>query len=473
MRFFVLLFLILSGFSLSAQKVVVSGYAPEYIGQELKIYRIKDYLSDKVTLISSTKVAEDSTFELSFFSEEIEKVIVRCNNNRSFLYVEPGAKYSLYFPGRNQYEPVVPSGNSVEMTFLGLDSVDINYKILGFQRWMDYFIGGTYHLRNDKQTAQFAAELDTFKTNVQNYYTRDSSDNSFFLRTYIRYSIAGLDNINTIAERNRFEKYDFYLEKYPVSYNNDIYMEYLKGFYEKAIPRLANETNELFYQGVISSSPSKIFYALGHEYTLKNPKIRELVMIQALSEAYYSDQYPKTNIETILDSLSKNSLFKAHEDIAKNILDRLTDLVPGGNAPNFVLKEDDVTKTLADYKGKYLYLHFTDPRTESNMREIEIMKDMHERYKDYVQFVTIYPTYKETTKENAATLSALPWDTYSLDQSHNIFEKYRITNFSSYVLVDAGGGVVASPAPKPTPDGEYDTIDRTFYQLKKQIDQGW
>lgn len=196
-------------------------------------------------------------------------------------------------------------------------------------------------------------------------------------------------------------------------------------------------------------------------------------MIQALSEAYYSDQYPKTNIETILDSLSKNSLFQAHEDIAKNVLDRLTDLVPGGRAPNFVLKEDDVTKTLADFKGKYLYLHFTDPRTESNMREIEIMKDMHERYKDYVQFVTIYPSYEETTQENNATLAALPWDTYSLDQSHNIFEKYRIQNFSSYVLVDAGGGVVASPAPKPTPDGEYDTIDRTFYQLKKQIDQGW
>lgn len=473
MRFFVLLFLILSGFSVSAQKVVLSGTAPEYIGQEMKVYRIKDYLSDKLTLISSAKVADDSTFELSFFSEEIEKVVVRCNNNRSFLYIEPGSNYNLYFPGRSKYDPVLPSGNSVEMTFYDLDSNDINYKILGYQRWMDYFVGGTYHLRNDKQSALFAAKLDTFKTNVQNYYSQDSSENSFFLKTYIRYSIAGMDNINSIAERNRYEKYDFYLEKYPVSYTNDIYMDYLTGFYEKAIPRLANETNEMFYKGVISSSPSKIFYALGHEYTLKNPKIRELVMIQALSEAYHSDQYPKTNIETILDSLSKNSLFHVHEDIAKNILDRLTDLVPGGNAPNFVLQQDDGAKTLTDYKGKYLYLHFTDPRSESNMREVEIMKDIYSRYSDYVEFVTIYQNHNDTPAAHEDTLSALPWDSFALESDHNIFEKYRIMNFSSFVLVDARGGVVSSPAPKPTPDGEYDTIDKTLYQIKKRVDQGW
>ncbi len=474
MRYFILLFLILSGFTVSAKKVVISGYAPDYIGQEMKVFRIQDYLSDKLTPISSATVKEDSTFQMSFFSEEIEKVIIRCNNNRSFLYVEPGASYSLFFPERNKYEPVLPSGNTVEMSFLDLDSSDINYKVLGFQRWMDYFVGGTYHLRNDKESALFSAKLDSFKTNVFNYYLPDTSENSFFLKTYIRYSIAGLDNINTIAERNRYEKYDFYLEKYPVSYTNDIYMDYVLDFYEKAIPRLANETNEMFYKGVINSSPSQIFFALGHEYTLKNPKIRELVMIQALSEAYYSGQYPTTNIETVLDSLSQNSLFQVHENIAKNVLDRLTDLLPGGKAPNFVIRSDkDKAKTLADYKGKYLYLHFTDPNSEVNMREIEIMKGLHDRYGDYVQFVTIYQAQKGTSEENKEILNALPWEAFELKQDHSIFDRYRVVNFSSYVLIDAVGNVVASPAPKPTPDGEYDTIDRTFYQLKRQIDQGW
>ena len=472
MRYFILLFLVLGGFSLSAQKVVVTGYAPNYIGQEIKVFRIKDYLSDQLTLVSSATVAEDSTFEMSFFSEEIEKVMIRCENNRSYMYVEPGAKYNVLFPERNKYEPKLPSGNSVEMTFYDLDSLDINYKILRFQRWYDYFVGGTYHLRNDKENAEFAAYLDTFKTNVHNYYLPDTSQNSFFLKTYIRYSIAGLDNINSLAERGRYEKYDFYLKKYPVSYTNDLYMDYLTAFYEKAIPRLTNKVNEKFYNGVIQSSPTMIFNALGLEYTLTNPKIRELVMIQSLAEAYYSDEYPKTNIEMILDSLSQNCLFEAHEDIAKNVLDRLTDLVPGGRAPNFVLHQDEsAPKTLTNYKGKHLYIQFLDPRSESNMRELEIMKDMHARYKDYVQFLTIYPNYEDSPEESKEVLNSLPWDSYEVERDHSIIERYRIVNYTQFVLIDAAGNVVASPAPKPTPDGEYDTIDRTFYYLKQQMDQ--
>jgi hypothetical protein len=472
MRYFVLLFLVLSGFSLSAQKVVLTGSAPNYVGQEMKVYRIKDYLSDQTTLISSATVADDSTFELSFFSEEIEKVIVKCENNRSHMYIEPGAKYNIFFPERNKFEPKLPSGNSVEMTFYDLDSLDINYKILRFQRWYDYFVGGTYHLRNDKEANEFASYLDAFKTNVQNYYLPDTSENSFYLKTYIRYSIAGLDNINTLAERGRYEKFDFYIKEYPVCYTNDIYMDYMTAFYEKTIPQLTKSTNEKFYSGVIQSSPTLIFNALGSEYTLTNPKVRELVMIQSLAEAYYSDQYPQTNIETILDSLSQNCLFQAHEDIAKSMLDRLTDLVPGGKAPNFVLHRDESSpKTLTDYKDKHLYIQFLDPRSESNMRELEIMKDMHARYKDYVQFLTIYPKYVDSPESSTNALNALPWDAFEVDRDHTILDRYQVINFAQFVLIDAGGNVVASPAPKPTPDGEYDTIDRTFYYLKKQMDQ--
>ncbi len=471
MRYFFLLFLVLSGFTLSAQKVVLTGFAPDYVGKEVKVYRIKDYLSDQTALISSSTVSEDSTFELSFFLEEIEKIIVRCENNRSHMYIEPGAKYNVFYPERNKYEPKLPSGNSVEMTFYDMDSTDINYKILRFQRWYDYFVGGTYHLRNDKEAVEFAAYLDTFKTNVYNYYLPDTSENSFYLKTYIRYSIAGLDNINTLAERGRYEKFDFYLKNYPVAYTNDIYMDYMTAFYEKTIPQLTKSTNEKFYNGVIQSSPSMIFNALGNEYTLTNPKIRELVMIQSLAEAYYSDEYPKTNIETILDSLSQNCLFQAHEDIAKNVMDRLTDLVPGGKAPNFVIHQDESSpKTLMDYKDKHLYIQFLDPRIESNMRELEIMKDMHDRYKDYVQFLTIYPKYDDSPESNKEELEALPWDAFEVDRDHSILDRYQVVNFAQFVLIDAAGNIVASPAPKPTPDGKYDTIDRTFYYLKKQMD---
>lgn len=471
MRYLFLLYVLLISSVGFSQKVRISGKAPGYVGKDLKVYRIKDYLSDKEALITSTTVKDDSTFGLSFFTEDIEKIVLKSENNWSFLYVQPNGTYRIVFPDHNEYEPDKPTGNEVELMFFDLDSNDINYKILAFQRWTDYFIGSTYHLRNDKESALFSAELDTFKMNVQAYYDQDTSENSYFLKTYIRYSIAGLDNINTIAERNRFEKYDFYLSKYPVSYTNDIYMNYLTGFYEKIVLRLSNEINEKFYQGVLKSSPTIIFNSLSGEYTLRNPRIRELVMIQALSEAYYSKEYPKTNIETILDSLSQNSLFEAHEDIAKNVLDRLTDLIPGSEAPNFVLTDSDGQKTLADYEGKHLYLHFLDARSKENMKELKILSELQEAYASSVQIVSIYKQDDKIPQGHLKELGEATWDVFALPSDHPIFDRYRITNFPQYVLIDASGHVVSSPALGPTPNGEYETIDRTFFYLKKAYDQ--
>src|SRR5574343_1901483 len=95
----------------------------------------------KENRIASTNVQADSTFNVSFYVNETKKIIVRGNKNQSFLYIQPNAKYDIYLPEKDKFEPYRPSGNSVEITFFNLDSTDINYSILQFQRWSDDFIG--------------------------------------------------------------------------------------------------------------------------------------------------------------------------------------------------------------------------------------------------------------------------------------------------------------------------------------------
>ena len=56
------------------------------------------------------------------------------------MFVEPNADYSIYYPKKNKHDPYKATGNDVEVAFLSLDSSDINYKILGFQRWVDSFL---------------------------------------------------------------------------------------------------------------------------------------------------------------------------------------------------------------------------------------------------------------------------------------------------------------------------------------------
>lgn len=449
--------------SLVFSQVTVKGFAPAYVGKTIEAFAIDDYFSYHESLLASTQVNADSSFTLYIDNDITRKIIIKSSNNRGFLYVQPNGKYTIFFPEKDKYDPYKPSGNSIEIAFYQLDSTDINYKILGFQRWMDRFIGNNYHLKSVRPV-EFSEALDLFKTNVEKAYKDDTST---FLKTFVRFSVASLDNIQTASQRNRYEKHDFYIKHTPVQYQNDAYMEYISAFYQEMMPRLANETNEKVYMGVLKSSPTLIIRALGTEYTLINMRIREMVMIKSLSEVYNGGDYPQTNIVTILDSVANNSLFDANAEIARNLLDRLTELVPGGIAPDFVLRNNDGTKTLQDFKGKHLYLHFYDPESVNNQKEIELINGLFKNYGGYVQIVTIYKESDSLSSVAKEKLDEIFWEKYALPNSNSIWKNYRIEAFPQFTLIDAAGYVVSSPALGPTPNGSYETIERTMFHIKK------
>lgn len=460
------LLLILISFALttlSFAQVTVKGFAPAYVGKTIEAFAIDDYFSYHESLLASTQVQSDSSFTLYIDANHTQKIIIKSTNNRGFLYIQPNGKYTIFFPEKDKYDPYKPSGNSVEIAFYQLDSTDINYKILGFQRWMDRFIGNNYHLKSVKPI-EFSEALDLFKTNVEKAYKDDTST---YLKTFVRFSIASLDNIQTASQRNRYEKHDFYIKHTPVQYENDAYMEYISAFYQEMMPRLSNETNEKVYMGVLKSSPTLIMRALGTEYTLINMRIREMVMINALSEVYNGGDYSQTNIITILDSVANHSMFEANGKIARNLMDRLTELVPGGLAPDFVVRNNEITKTIQDFKGKHLYLHFYDPESVNNQKEVELLKGLFKNYGGYVQFVTIYKESDSIGAVGQQKLDEIFWEKYALSPSNSVWKNYRIEAFPQYTLIDATGYVVSSPALGPTPNGSYETIERTLFQIKK------
>lgn len=455
--------------------ILIKGYAPTYVGQTITVYQIEDFFSMNEVRLGSATVGSDSTFSISFYSSETQKVVIRATNkNKTIMYVQPSMVYDVYLPDKDKYEPYRPNGNSVEVTFFNLDSTDINFKILQFQRWMDEFISNYYHLKNVKPL-EFSSKLDEFKNLVEKRYAlndttkvKSLTEPERFFSTFARFSIASLDNIQHAADRNRYEKHDFYLKHSPVEYRNDAYMGYVSTFYEKMMPRLSNETNNKVYLALLKSSPTLIMRALGSEYTLINMRIREMVMIKMLSEEFFSKDYPQTNILTVLDSVANHSLFDANGVIARNMINRLTELVPGGKAPDFVLKsKNGELLTIASFGKKHLYLHFYDPSSVKNTIELEPLKKLYETYKEDITFVTIYPDKTYDPEDLKEYLESIPWTTCKTDMSNPIWKKYKIETYPSYILIDGFGYVVSAPALGPMPDGQYQTIDKTFFYIRK------
>jgi hypothetical protein len=193
-------------------------------------------------------------------------------------------------------------------------------------------------------------------------------------------------------------------------------------------------------------------------------------MIKSLSDSYFTGDFPQTNIMSVLDSVAKHSIYPENGKIAANLIYRLTELVPGSKAPDFVLKaSDNSTKTLFNFQKKYLYIQFVDLTLKESWKEIELLKPIQLKYLSEIQILTVYIKPAELNKKQREQLKSIPWEAIEINSENEILKSYHISSYPSYVLIDPYGYVVASPALKPSPNGQYETIDKTFFMIQKAL----
>jgi peroxiredoxin len=172
-----------------------------------------------------------------------------------------------------------------------------------------------------------------------------------------------------------------------------------------------------------------------------------------------------------MDSVATHGISEKNRTIAKNLKARLTELVPGIKAPDFVVKDTSGVNTLSSYRGKYLYIHFIDPESAQNRKDINLLKEINKRYNQNIEFISVYKESDQMENSYLEELNAAQWNAYGLKESNSIWKNYQVTTFPHYVLIDPTGHIVASPALSPTPNGQYETIDKTFFLIQKAIER--
>lgn len=465
----ILTFLLFSFSSLIFSKslTTIEGFAPSYVGKNVAIFEIQDYMSMLTTKIASSQVNADSTFELNFYNDRTRKFRIKIGENHFDVYSQPDGEYKIYVKESSPYMDENAKGVEVEFFFIDLDSTDINYKILMFEEATLNFLKRNYN-HEAKSSSQFVEQLDTFKLEVHNVFKEDTS---VFFKKYVRFAIASLDNLSFAGGRNKYEKYDFYIKPETVWYQNDRYMEYVLKYYENYASEISNKLNESFYQGVIKSSPTIVVNSLGADYALDNIRLREMVMIKMLSDVFYSSDYPQTNILTMLDSISNNGLFEENKKIASNIKYRLMDLVPGSKVPSFRLEVKGESKSKDDFQGKHVYIQFIKEGSDRSENDIELIRPLYDKYMRYTDMLTVVVTDDEKILSDPSDYIKkfkMSWETSFIRPDDGILEKLNVESYPHYILMDAAGYVVAAPALSPRPDNEYETIENSLHAIKKR-----
>ena len=60
------------------------------------------------------------------------------------------------------------------------------------------------------------------------------------------------------------------------------------------------------------------------------------------------------------------------------------------------------------------------------------------------------------------------WNMLYFGGNSNLLDEYRVFTIPHYLLIDANGNLVSASALPPAPDGEGNSIERTFFDLKKK-----
>ena len=446
----------------------VEGYAPEYVGKTIAIFAYEDYLSMVKSKLASSEVKEDSTFKLTFYNDQTRKLRVEIGENHFFIYAQPKGSYNLFVKDGSPYMRGEGSNVEAEFFFLDLDSNDVNFKILMYDDKQLTFLKQNYN-RETKTTTEFSEALDAYKLKTGKVIKQDT--NSYF-KNYVRYSLASLDNMFFNGSRNRYEKYDFYIKPQTVLYQNDRYMDYVLNYYDQYSYQLSKELNESFYNGVLQSSPSLVINSLGRDYALKNVRLRELIIIKMLSDVFYSQDYPQTNILSMLDSISEYALFEEHKSIASNVYYRLTDLTPGSVMPNFLFTINGEKKAKKDFEGNHLYIQFIEASSISSASEISILKPLFEKYGKYTEFITVLVTKEgdpllENNQEYIKKHN-VSWDLTVVSEDDPVLKRLNVVSFPHYIFMDAVGYVVQAPALSPRPNNEYETIERLLFEVQRR-----
>lgn len=471
MKFWIPSILFLFPFFLSGQSADVTGqneiigFAPDYVGEKVKVYKILDFVSNKKEVIATGVVApEDSSFQIKIPNKGTQKVIFEIDDQEAELYLQKGTRYTFKYPKPNEKSELLDE--ELNLILVGIDSTDINYKIASFNLWEDQFINMYYPMIGSKD---FSVCVDTFKTYVIEYY---QNEKDLYFLNYVKFSLAELEQMNQVQNEvvRRYVIYMNYIRKQPILFGHDKYIRFLKNFYDEQFNRYSAGIQDEIYNAISQASPAILDTVLKKDKLLENSLIREFAMVTNLGSAFYNFTYNPNNIITMLDSIHRYPKFEKNGAIAGNILDIIKSRTAGFPAPRFHIKTTEEDIKSSDFREKYLYIQFFTSWDERAKKEITIMRDLHEKYGKYVTFLSIAMDEDKARFDQFQQEHQLPWKAVYVGPDEQVVSSYGIKNTPTYFLIDPEGFLVQSPALSPSPDGEYETIDKTFYYIKQALD---
>ncbi len=439
---------------LIASEVTISGVAPDYAGEELVFHKYKDRITNETKVLARSKVQEDGTFSMDFEVNGITYVFTDVGIYRGYLYVVPGKVYEIVLPENKplKIEDELNPFFDPTSIHLGLgNSIDteLNMKIRMFHD--AYYPYYNKHIHN-LALRQDISQLDDDIERMDAPYTGDSNTFFNFFKEY-KYGM-----LRHLAHQHKARSVSdkFFLDR-PVLYNNPAYMELFNQIYERYFNFFSRTVSgaEIYSDINDDQSLEQLKNTLSGDDVLQNDTLLELVILKGLHDEFYDDNFSRSAMLVILDSLIDKSSIEMHKEIGRTIREKVTRLMAGYFPPGFQLYDiDSNLVSLSDYRGKYVYLNFCISYSYTCLNEFEKLRGVHDRHIDYLQIVTISMDKSYGNLKTSIEKNGFPWKFLHYGNHTDVIKDYDIRGVPTYYLIDPEGKLILSPAPGPSENFE-------------------
>jgi peroxiredoxin len=442
-------------FSISVySQVTLTGNAPTYAGKEIIFKTFSDPFTGDEKIIGSCIVGLNGDFSTILPIEETTYIFSHLGIFKGSIFIEPGKSYFISFPERKEKakaDLLNPFFEELEFQFAIKDIQDnnLNFLIHSFNdAYSPYFkkFAGNINSKNNKIIID---------TTISKLKQINPGTNNVFYNNYIEYRFGYLKHL-AYQQKSKSVSKEFFQER-PVLYNNPAYMELFNQVYNRYFYFFGQTIpGKKIYDDINSKKSYHLLCQdLKSDSILKNENLRELVILKNIHDEFYSNNFSRSGLLAILDSIEATSKNKANKEIALIIHNKITRLMTGFPPPDFELfdQQGKLVK-LSDFIGKYVYLNFCSCSSYACFKEFDLLVKLKSKYKEKFQIVTIATDDSREIMSNFVLKNDYNWIFLHFGNQVDILKNYDIRAYPTYFLIGPDGKLIYSPAASPSENFE-------------------
>jgi peroxiredoxin len=429
----------------AAVATTVEGTKIEYAGKELQFFRYADPVTKQKIPVFKLKFDAAGNFSAQVEVKTHTFVFCEFGIYRGLLFLEPQKTVQLRFPPwreKSFADQKNPFFQPVEFWFATQQGNLLNDHISAFDTQLNQLTDKYF---NQLYFNQSEAIYDTI-THLLNNQFQDVDSPVFEAHKELKLQVVKADAFRLspakLAGAFNTAKPEFwthlaFIELFEKTFDNKLSFEIKKVNNSALIDAVAQENT-----GFLLTSAKK-------NYGLKSPA-SELVLLKMLHDGFYSGDFPKEKIISILSSEKlQNNANKNIAAIAQNVKEKLDFLLPGSKAPMVCLKNTDGNPLCTNNnKDKFKYFIFADTEMVVCREHLKYLPKIEEQFGEHLEIFVILRKTDLIDMKIFLDKQEVP-GTHLIDEKGEIIEQYRVKSFPVCILLNENHEVVFSPAQAP------------------------